>query len=112
MIKILVLLDKQNIITIEATGHSGYAEAGSDIICSAVSTLTQNLILGLEEVVKIKPIYSIDEDIPDLKVSLPNNLNEEENKNAQILMRSTYLGLKNLSDSYKKYISIKEKHYD
>ena len=112
MIKILVLKDKQNIITIEATGHSCYAEFGSDIVCSAVSTLTQNLILGLEEVVKIKPNYIIDEEIPHLMVSLPNDLTKEQSRDAQILMQSTYLGLRNLSNSYKKYISIKEKHYD
>ena len=112
MIKILVIKDNQNIITIEATGHSGYAEFGSDIVCSAVSALTQNLILGLEEIVKIKPNYVINEEIPYLKVSVPKDLTKEQNHDAQILMQSTYLGLKNIRDSYKKYINIKEKQHD
>ncbi len=29
----------KNKYTIEASGHSGYAEAGKDIVCAAVSTL-------------------------------------------------------------------------
>ncbi len=112
MIKILIVKDNQNIITIEVSGHSGYAEHGSDIVCSAVSTLTQNLILGLEEVVKIKADYKIDEETPYLRVGLPKDLSKTAQNNAQILMKSTYLGLKTLRDSYSKFISIKEKHND
>ena len=63
MINITVVKSNSKIITIQATGHSGYAEEGQDIVCAAVSTLTQALINGLVEVVKISPKYVIDEDI-------------------------------------------------
>lgn len=112
MINITVIKSNSNIITIEATGHSGYAESGQDIVCSAVSTLTQALINGLVEVVKIKPDYIIDEDVPHLSVSLPKNLSEQEFKYAQVLMCSTYLALKDIANGYSKFIKIKEKQYD
>jgi len=32
----------------EVIGHSGYAERGKDIVCSAVSALVQATIMGLE----------------------------------------------------------------
>ena len=108
MINILVLRNKQNIITMEATGHSGYAEAGSDIVCSSVSTLLQSLINGLVEVVKVSPNYIIDEDIPHLSVSI-GDLPEDQMRDAQILMQSTYLSLVDISNSYAKFIKIKEK---
>ena len=108
MINILVLKDKQNIITIEATGHSGYAEAGEDIVCSSVSTLLQSLINGLMNVVQVKPNYTIDEDIPHLSVNVIDIPKDKMNE-AQILMKSTYLGLVNISNSYAKFIKIKEK---
>lgn len=112
MINIIIVKSKNIIQTIEATGHSGYAESGADIVCSAVSTLTQSLINGLIEVVKIKPNYVIDEKIPHLSVSLPKDLTEEQLKLSQVLMRSTYLGLKNVANEFGKFIKLKEKQND
>lgn len=109
MITISIEKENQNIITIEAKGHSGYAEAGKDIVCAAVSTLTQNLINSLKQVLNIEPGYKIDERTAYLKVTLPTNLNEKQKRECQILMQSTFLGLKNLADSYEKFIKIKEK---
>ena len=112
MINVTIVKKNQKIITIEATGHSGYAEVGSDIVCSAISTLTQTLINGLIEVVKIQPKFKIDEEVPYLIVTLPNNLEKDKQEKADALMQTTYLGIKNVAESYRKYISIKEKQND
>lgn len=109
MINITIIKNKQNIMTIEATGHSGYAESGSDIVCSAVSALTQNLAQGLKEVLKIEPKVVIDEGIPHISIALPEDLSNEKMQETQILMQSTYLGLKDCRDSFNKFIKIKEK---
>ncbi len=112
MINITIVKKNQKIITIEATGHSGYANSGSDIVCSAISTLTETLIEGLIEVVGITPKYTIDEKIPHLSVTIPNNLDKEKQTKADVLMQTTYIGIKNVADGYGKYISIKEKQND
>ena len=112
MINVTIVKSNNKIITIEATGHSGYAESGSDIVCASVSSLTQALINGLIEVVKINPKYVIDEEIPHLSVTLPNDLTEEKSKYAQVLMSSTCLAIKGVADSYPKFIKIKEKQND
>lgn len=112
MINVTIVRFNRNIITIEATGHSGYAEAGHDIVCSAVSTLTENLISGLERVVGITPRVNIDENIPHLSVSIPKDLEKSKMHDAQILMQTTYLGLIDARDSFKKFIKIKEMHND
>ena len=113
MINILILKKNQNIITIEATGHSGYAEASSDIVCSAVSTLMQTLANGLTEVVNISPKVIIDESIPHLFLSIADltgqDLTAEKEQYAQVLLKTTALSLKDIADSYSKYIKIKEK---
>ena len=57
MINITVIKKKQNIKSIQATGHSGYAEQGEDIVCSAVSVLMETLANGLTEIVKHILIY-------------------------------------------------------
>lgn len=112
MINITIIKKNQDIITIEAKGHSGYALAGSDIVCSAISVLTQNLINSLKEIIKISPVYVINEDIPYLSVSIPQDLDAKLYQDSQLLMRSVVLGIKDVANSYKKYIKIKEKQYD
>ena len=111
MINILIIKSKQNIVTIEATGHSGYAEEGSDIVCSAVSTLMQNLANGLTEIIKANAKVIVDEDIPHLSISLCEE-NEEKFKYAQMLMQTTILSLKEVANGYSKFIKIKEKQND
>ncbi len=108
MINITIVKNKQNIVTIEATGHSGYAEEGKDIVCSAVSAITQGLIIGLKKVLKLGVVDVVNEAIPHLSVTL-KNLTESENKSAQILMQTAALSIKEIRDGYPKYIKIKEK---
>lgn len=109
MIEITVYKKGEDIVTIEATGHSGYKESGSDIYCSAVSTLTQTCEIGLSEVLNIRTKYVVDEKRPFLSITLPDNLEDKEMREAQIVMQTAFLGLKSLRDSEPKYISIKEK---
>ena len=112
MINITITKKNQDIIAIEAKGHSGYASEGSDIVCSAISVLTQNLINSLIQIVKISPDYMIDDSAPYLYVSIPKGLKGKLYSDSQILMQSTELGIKDVANSYKKYIKIKEKQYD
>ena len=111
MINVIVIKEKQTIITIEATGHSGYAEAGQDIVCSAVSTLMETLANGLTEIIKASVEVKVDETIPHLSVKLKET-DKEKCKLAQVLMSSTLLGLKGVANGYRKFIKIKEKQND
>lgn len=105
----IVLVKKDNLIlSIQATGHSGYATAGHDIVCAAVSVLTQNLADGLKTILNINPHVEIDENTPYINISL-HNLSSEEIKKAQVLMRYTQLGLKQVANQYKKFVDYKEK---
>ena len=110
MINISITKRKNNIIAIEAKGHSGYAEEGSDIVCSAVSTLIQALANGLTEVVKVKAQVFIDETVPIMQVAL---LKEDVTmEQVQVLMKTTVLALKEVANGYSKFIKIKEMHND
>ena len=108
MIYINIKKKGKYIQTIEAVGHSGYAESGKDIVCSAVSTLMQSLILGLEKVLKITPEVEMDENIPIIKVQVCLDMDDDMMSHVQVLMKSTRLGLKDIADSYPKFIKIKE----
>ncbi len=48
---------KDSLITIK--GHAGYEEPGKDIVCAAVSALTQAFIASIEELTQDKIKYDI-----------------------------------------------------
>ncbi len=103
MINLTILKSNDAITTLQAKGHSGYAEAGQDIVCSAVSTIMQTTLNGLLEVTKTDVDYEVNQDIPFLRITV-----KAEDEKAQVLMKSAYLALKQIADDYKKYIKIKE----
>ena len=43
----LTYYEKDNEISIELQGHAGYDKIGSDIVCAAISTLSQTLLAYL-----------------------------------------------------------------
>ena len=50
MITVDLFKNEQGLITgYKVSGHAGFAAAGEDIVCGAVSVLTQTPILGLEQ---------------------------------------------------------------
>ena len=51
MTRITLFRSRSHAIGFEAEGHTGYAEEGSDIVCAAVSALTQGAVIGLKEVI-------------------------------------------------------------
>ena len=84
-----------------AEGHSGYAEAGSDIICAAVSVLGATCVNSLESVCGIIP--EIRENREGL---LEFRLPEPDRPGAQILMKALKQGLSDTEEQYPDYIKI------
>ena len=89
-------------------GHSGYAEAGSDIVCSAVSAIAQTTLLGLIEIVKPEMDYKIDQD-GEIDCVIHTNTNEGELDRVELLIDTMRLGLESIKQNYGKYLSISER---
>ena len=81
-------------------GHSGYAEAGADIVCAAVSAAvglvecTVNEVLGLEASVKIREMDA------RIALKLPGGLGEVNEHTCQNLLAGLMVYLQNLSEEY------------
>jgi uncharacterized protein YsxB (DUF464 family) len=106
MIEIEIKRNRQNsIIEYRVTGHAGYDEYGRDVVCSAVSTLAQAVIIGLEKVAGIKPKYSIANG--DLHCIVPP-LDSGRRREADILLDTMFHALMSIRDSYPGYVSISE----
>lgn len=95
----------------KALGHSGYAEHGEDIVCAAVSVLTQTAVLGLTELLGIEGLVQIDENEGLLVCLLPPDLDEGVWEQAQLILDVLHLGLTATAKEYGNHVSVKEVPY-
>ncbi len=84
--------------SLEISGHANYADYGKDIVCAGVSALAETALLGLKHVVCIDPMVKKQPGYFVLK--LPDNLQEEKQKKAAVILETIFLGLKDISESY------------
>lgn len=84
---------------ITVTGHAGYAQPGYDIVCAAVSILTQNLIKSIEDLTDEKIEYSISPGKADIKYG---NLSEK----SRTLVDSFFIGICTIAGEYPENIRI------
>ena len=85
-------------------GHAGYAEAGQDIVCAAVSALIITTVNSLEEFTDDK--FDVQEKDGFVSIHFRNNLSER----AMLLMDSLLLGLTEIAGSYNnRYLTVKVK---
>ena len=89
-----------------AQGHTGYAEAGSDIVCAAVSALTQSTLNGLKGVLKAPVMYDIDGDKALLEVQLTPEATKGQVEAAQLLLVTLLEGLQAIERSYPRNVRI------
>ena len=89
-----------------AKGHTGYASSGEDIVCAAVSALTQTAYLGLAEYVGGVTAEQSD---GELRVSLPEALSPEGQRAAELILGTMLLGLGSIEENYSDYLKIVKK---
>ena len=89
-----------------AQGHTGYAEAGEDIVCAAVSALTQSTLNGLKNVLKAPVMFDIDDAAATLEARLTPLASEAQVREAQILLQTLLQGLQAIERSYPRNVRI------
>lgn len=107
MTKIEFFRKNGDIVRYKASGHSGYAEVGNDIICSSISTALQLPLMSLTEVLKTKAKFKIN-DYGFLEVDL-KEINKADYEKIYVLLETVVLFLKELSKQYPKNIKLVEK---
>ena len=105
MIQVDLFKDKQGMIVgYKVSGHAGYSEAGTDIVCSAVSSLTQAPLLGLERHLKLKPSYVVNQEDGILEVAL----NSAPTDLTQAILQTMVYGLESIRRQCPQYVRIQE----
>ncbi len=108
MTKIVIYKNKNHILGFEVSGHSGYAEEGSDIVCSAISTATQMAVTGITEVLKLNAFVEISDGY--LKFKLQNA--DFDNEKAQFMLKSMQISLQEIAKEYGNYFKMEVKKDD
>ncbi len=106
MTTVQVRRDDNGITGIRVKGHSGYSEAGSDIVCAAASVLITTCANALESVAHISPIVQVKERSVLIDVSLPEDLSPTEMHDAQIILKTALVGFDDIAAQYPRYLQI------
>ena len=97
----------------EEKGHTGYAESGDDILCSALSAMTMLLINTIECSYDSIVDYTIDEKTTDIRLiaksALPKYEKDEKKQFAVSgLIQAYFFQLMDLVEDYYEYLDVKE----
>ena len=88
------------------SGHSGYAEAGSDIVCAAVSAAVVMAEATINDVCGAKAKVRVKEEDARITLTLPVSCDEEES--VQAVLSGMMLYLCSLRDQYPDNIEVLE----
>ncbi len=114
MIRVSVKGTRQSLRGFLIRGHAGFAEAGGDIVCSAVSALATTALLGLKRYLPGKFRYGVSQE-GLIFCKLQEDLTEREARDAQIILTVLLLGLESIAAEYGRYIDLalqEVKHHD
>ena len=108
MTTVTFLTEESRIVGFEVSGHSGYADAGEDIVCAAITSAvrlveaTVNDVMGLCASVKVRE--------KDAKISfrLPGGLSAPAESTCQNLLTGLMVYLTQLHDEYPENIEVME----
>ena len=88
------------------SGHSGYAEAGADIVCAAISTAVTMAETTINDVCGAKAKVRVKEEDARITLTLPTSCDEEES--VQAVLSGLMLTLISLREDYPDYIEVLE----
>ena len=100
-------MEEDRITGFSVSGHSGYAEAGSDIVCAAVSAVVTmaeapiNDVCGAKAKVRVK-----EQENARITLTLPASCDEEES--VQAVLAGMMLTLCSMRDDYPDNIEVLE----
>jgi len=97
-------MEDDRITGFSVSGHSGYAEAGKDIVCAAISAVVTMAEATINDVCGAKAKVRVKDD--RITLTLPVSCDEEES--VQAVLAGMMLTLCSMRDDYPDYIEVLE----
>ena len=99
-------MDDDRITGFSVSGHSGYAEAGADIVCAAVSAIVRMAEATINDVCGAKAKVRVKEEDARITLTLPTSCDEEDA--VQAVLSGMMVTLISLREDYPDYIEVLE----
>ena len=99
-------MEDERITGFSVSGHSGYAEEGSDIVCAAISAVVTMAETTINDVCGAKAKVRVKEEDARITLTLPASCDEEET--VQAVLSGLMLTLISLREDYPDYIEVLE----
>ena len=99
-------MEDERISGFSVSGHSGYAEAGSDIVCAAISAVVTMAEATINEVCGAKAKVRVKAEDARVTLMLPTSCDEEDA--VQAVLAGMMLTLMSMRDDYPDYIEVLE----
>lgn len=107
MVSFSIKRDRNNRINgFTCSGHAGYAEKGTDIVCAAVSALTQSAILALERLVGVDLKLKADSKTGFLDCVWENI--PQKTEQSELIIGMVALGLREIQKQYPDHLNVDE----
>lgn len=87
-------------------GHTGYGEAGEDIVCSALSSIVQTGALGMLMVACANVEVIRDDKRAYLEIVVPQGLSRDKAHDVQIIFATMMCGVSDLYSEYSDFINL------
>ncbi len=115
MIRVQASRRDGDIVRITASGHAGYDEAGRDIVCAGVTAIMTTVYAALTDLLSVRPEASFVEGRLEIDLGAVcgrlaakdgNEISAPTWAQAQLLMETCLLGLRQLAGSYGRWIGL------
>lgn len=106
MTRVVFTTDRGRFIGMRADGHSGYAEAGADIVCAAVTTAFGIVECAVNDVAKTGIPVVCAKRGAALSLTLPEDISEKQRVLCDGVMKAAYLWLSENMRQYGAYVQI------
>lgn len=107
MIRVTFHKKDHELVSFEMTGHAGFSEHGSDIVCAGVSALAITTVNSIEKLAGYRPIVDVDEvEGGYLYVEVVRDVTKVQAQTTQILLNSLLLGLEGIKEEYPNYLTV------
>ena len=98
--------ENERITGFSVSGHSGYAEAGKDIVCAAISAIVTMAEATINDVCGAKAKVRVKDEDARISLMLPVSCDEEET--VQAVLSGMLVTLLSLREDYPDYIEVWE----
>ena len=101
-------MEGDRITGFDSTGHSGYAEAGADIVCAAITSAIRLVEATVNDVLGLAAAVRVDERETKISFRLPGGLSASAESTCQALLTGLMVYLTQLRDEFPDNIEVLE----